>query len=273
MEEIFKPLVGAEERYKVSNKGRVVNLLTGKYLLPQLDSRDRYVQYHITASNGVTTKRLAHRLVAEAFLPNPENKTDVHHIDGNTRNNDLSNLAWTTHKENVNDPATIERFRDAKSSPIILIDIETGTEIKFRSAKDAGRSDKVPMNQTSISNHMRGERLRCGNYYAISERDYNDGKRPWVEDYLKPGKDTLRILRSYARGTFIELTELTGDTKVFIGVAEVAKYMGYKSSAAVSHVLNGDNTSNGKGTLRYISLEEFNKRYKDEWPYNPIYPD
>ena len=58
MEEIFKPLVGAEERYKVSNKGRVVNLLTGKYLLPQLDSRDRYVQYHITASNGVTTTRL-----------------------------------------------------------------------------------------------------------------------------------------------------------------------------------------------------------------------
>ena len=166
-------------------------MLTGKYLSPQLDGKKKYVQYHITASPGVTTKRLAPRLVAEAFLPNPEDKTDVHHIDGNTRNNDLSNLAWTTQKENVKDPATIERFRDAKSSPIISRDIETGTERKCRSAKDAGRSDKVPMNQTSISKHMRGERLRCVNYYAISERDYNDGKRPWVEDYLKPGKDTL----------------------------------------------------------------------------------
>lgn len=52
--------------------------------------------------NGKQNKRLLHRLVAQAFIPNPDNLPEIDHIDGNSKNNSLDNLRWCTHKENSN---------------------------------------------------------------------------------------------------------------------------------------------------------------------------
>jgi len=51
--------------------------------------------------NGESKVKAVHRVVAEAFIPNPNNLTDVDHIDGNKRNNHVSNLRWVTHGENI----------------------------------------------------------------------------------------------------------------------------------------------------------------------------
>ena len=84
---------------RISSDGDVHYITTGKSVY-----RINNSGYHrVTAQyeNGVRRDVLAHRLVAEAFIPNPKNKKEVNHIDGNKLNNNPSNLEWCTHKENM----------------------------------------------------------------------------------------------------------------------------------------------------------------------------
>ena len=62
-----------------------------------------YLQVNLSETRKTV---LVHRLVAEAFIPNPENKPCVDHIDGNRSNNRVENLRWVSHKENCNNPNT-----------------------------------------------------------------------------------------------------------------------------------------------------------------------
>ena len=89
-----------EKHYQISTFGRIKSFFNGKMkiLSPYVD-RDGYLQVTLS-KNGRHKKFKVHRLVGEAFIPNPEGKSEINHKFGNKMDNFVENLEWTTHVEN-----------------------------------------------------------------------------------------------------------------------------------------------------------------------------
>lgn len=97
--EIWKDLEGDfGNQYQISNYGNVRNKITNKLLKYNLDERG-YPRIRLSYNNIKSSYRI-HRLVAIAFIDNPESKIQVNHIDGDKLNNHFSNLEWSTNSEN-----------------------------------------------------------------------------------------------------------------------------------------------------------------------------
>lgn len=84
-------------KYSINNNGIIINS-RGNEKASQY--KDGYLSTTLY-NNGVGTKKRVHRLVAEAFIPNPYNKPDINHKDGNKLNNSVNNLEWATKSENM----------------------------------------------------------------------------------------------------------------------------------------------------------------------------
>lgn len=98
----FIDVVGYEEYFMVSDDGRLFSKRTNKILSQNIVGKGYLA--HVTKIGGRTGKNLClktHRVVAEAFLPNPYSLPEVNHKDGNKLNNCVSNLEWVTSSENT----------------------------------------------------------------------------------------------------------------------------------------------------------------------------
>lgn len=114
MEE-WKEIADFEGLYLISSFGRVKSIINNKILTPCIVRANGLVVGLMR--NGKVEKRQVSRLVAAAFIPNPENKPCIDHIDGDRANNHADNLRWVTVKENQNNPITKSKWIGKKAKP------------------------------------------------------------------------------------------------------------------------------------------------------------
>ena len=101
MEEAWKDVVGFEGEYQISNLGRLKHFSKkGWNILKNTNKKGWYFNVILVGKSKTKSIKI-HRLVAEAFIPNPENKPCINHKDGNKQNNCVDNLEWATQKENI----------------------------------------------------------------------------------------------------------------------------------------------------------------------------
>lgn len=101
MEEIWKDIEDFNGKYQISNTNKVKSNHFGRSIIlkPSLNTGG-YNSVCLRLNNKIKTRSL-HRLTMEAFVPNPDNKPCINHIDGNKLNNSLENLEWCTYSENL----------------------------------------------------------------------------------------------------------------------------------------------------------------------------
>lgn len=147
------------EKYEVSNLGKVRNIKSGRTLKPRL--HNGYLRYCLYENNK-RKDLLLHRIIATAFIDNPEGKPCVNHIDENKTNNDLSNLEWCSVRENNIHGTRIKRAAEKRFKKVIQLDLNDNVLSVFESMVQAERETGVSRN--SISSCCNGKRKSAGGF-------------------------------------------------------------------------------------------------------------
>ena len=185
--DIWKVIEGTEGRYEVSNTGKIrsLNYLghgTTKELALTRDEKG-YLRVRIYV-DGVRKTVRVHRVVAETFIPNPYEKPEVNHKDGNKENNCDWNLEWTTERENTLHAyrsglkektrehcrkmglsvgkEILRKSREARKTPVIAIRLEDGAVFEYNSQAEA--SEKTGALQPNINKVLSGDRKSANGF-------------------------------------------------------------------------------------------------------------
>lgn len=169
MKEIWKNII-EDNNYMISNLGNVYSK-RNKIILKPYKTRKGYLR--IMLSNK--KRYLIHRLVAQAFIPNPENAPQVNHIDGNKQNNSVYNLEWCTQSENMQHCLKtglkiMPKGKEVYNAKTVLqYDINNNFIKEWDCIQDAQKELKL----YHISECCYGKRNKCGNFiWKFKEEKY-----------------------------------------------------------------------------------------------------
>ena len=162
MIEEWRDIKGYEGLYQVSNLGRVKSFkgVSERILKIGVD-RYGYISINLFKNNKRKLCKV-HRLVAEAFIPNQDNKPQVNHIDEVKTNNMVSNLEWVTAKENSNHGTRTEKMIKTQGIKIRAIDIANGEWNDYCSQRECAR--ELGLAGSSINKCLKGKRRHVGGY-------------------------------------------------------------------------------------------------------------
>ena len=194
--EEWKPIAGFNDKYIVSNFGRVATIPTfvsrkgGLYPIPGKIKAQRlagkashqYFYVRLNSSNRYFKHIPVHKIVAKYFIPNPESKPCVDHIDGNQLNNHADNLHWVTYKENAANSITANRRLMVINRPFLCL--KDGVPYKrFTTMKDAVDEG---FNDCRIRICFKNPQSKHRGYTWMRESDY--------ESLVNKSKNTLPLL-------------------------------------------------------------------------------
>ena len=185
--EIWKDVQGYEGLYQVSNLGRVKSL--GRFV-DRLASGHCWQKERILKPNktkyGYLNVRLCkdsrtkdfkvHRLVALAFIPNPENKPQIDHINADKTNNTVNNLRWVTCKENINNPLTLVK-KIGKNNYLYGKNLSEETKQKIRKAHLGKKISEETKEKLRGKNNPRSRSIKNLNTNEVFDSVRNAGKK------------------------------------------------------------------------------------------------
>ena len=151
--------------YQISSKGRVKQLAytdakgnkRKEKIMQNKSDKDGY-QFIALTKNYKRNYFKIHRLVAYMFIPNPENKTQVNHIDEDKLNNNIGNLEWSTPKENNNHGTRNKRIAKKLCKPVYCITNNTTYESALQAA------EKLQLHHSNITSCCKGKYKSTGGY-------------------------------------------------------------------------------------------------------------
>ena len=172
MEEIWKDVKGYEGYYQVSTLGRIkslsrhrkvgwANYISKEKIIKQCDHRQGY-KLVLLHKDGKSKTHKVHKLVAEAFLSNPNNYKSVNHKDENKANNTVDNLEFCDYSYNINYGTRNEKVARKNGRPILQFSLD-GVFIKeWDGARIAGK--QLNIRHQSIYSNCKGERKSAGGF-------------------------------------------------------------------------------------------------------------